>query len=280
MRRFGESVSLDGNLVLIGASGSADLPVSGAKTGASYLFQNDGSDNWTQIAKFTAANARPKDNFAFATLISNQTLFISDPTVHVNASTYGAIDAFEENDQGQWIKKQSIAASSPAAGLGDAIAATACTLLATGSAYMNGGYQAVVFVFNKDALGTWNQTAQIVPPDLYATTGYSFGSSLAIEGAMAVIGDSGVGAAHIYRENADYTWQLIDTLVQDNPNPGFSEDFGDAVALKGFYAVVGAPSDGRQNGAYVFQTPEPSTITLVMLTTFSMLVARRPSVSR
>lgn len=67
--------------------------------------------------------------------------------------------------------------------------------------------------------------------------------------------DTLAGAVHIYRADENGNWGKTQRL--DSPSPQFREFFGDAVAVSGDYAVVGAMGtiiDGRSRGSvYVYR---------------------------
>ena len=90
-------------------------------------------------------------------------------------------------------------------------------------------------------------------------TGFdSFGSSVAIDGQLVIVGEPGddthgfgVGSAHVFNAS---TGQLVITL--NDPTTTVSDEFGTSVALFGNRALVGAPGDdtfGSNSGqAYLF----------------------------
>lgn len=79
--------------------------------------------------------------------------------------------------------------------------------------------------------------------------GDAFGTSVAVEGGVAVVGapehDHGgahaaSGAAYVFvRDTASATWSLLQEILP--PDPTNNELFGSAVAIKGSLLVVGAP---------------------------------------
>ncbi len=69
---FGGSVAVDGNTILVGASGNDDA---GSKSGSAYLFTRSGS-SWTEQSKLTASDAQAVDNFGYAVDIANDTAIV------------------------------------------------------------------------------------------------------------------------------------------------------------------------------------------------------------
>jgi len=70
--QFGESVSISGNTVVVGAHKDDD---GGTNSGSAYIFIRSGS-NWSQQAKLTASDASSNDHFGFGSSISGTTVII------------------------------------------------------------------------------------------------------------------------------------------------------------------------------------------------------------
>src|SRR5215510_14464408 len=84
-----------------------------------------------------------------------------------------------------------------------------------------------------------------------------FGTSVSIDGDVAVVGATGhgtpanptPGAVYCYKR-AGCAWIAQGTL--SNSDPGFLDQFGEAVSVSGDYAIVGASQagDSSQGQAY------------------------------
>jgi hypothetical protein len=100
-------------------------------------------------------------------------------------------------------------------------------------------------------------TTSFGPPALLAasdgTAGDGFGSAVAIDGSLAVVGAvgrAGGGAAYIFAFESG-TWSQQAELTAADAAPG--DEFGTAVAISGSTVVVGAPARNSNIGAaYVF----------------------------
>ncbi|MHC5008269.1 MAG: hypothetical protein ACYTGF_13025, partial [Planctomycetota bacterium] len=113
------------------------------------------------------------------------------------------------------------------------------------------GVLAAVLAFSGHAPGQWvlDETLPVQPG--------LFGSSVAISGDVAIVGAEAVddvGAAYVYRRLSDGSWVLEDELRAGN---GALDDFfGEAVAVSGDVALIGAPARDEvasESGAvYVF----------------------------
>jgi hypothetical protein len=116
------------------------------------------------------------------------------------------------------------------------------------------------YIFQRSG-SAWIQRAKLVAPDRVHND--TFGASVSISGDYAIVGkpfdDSTVspnsGSAYIFKRNgSDWGQQVIKLKASD---PGANDYFGNAVAISGDYAVVGAPMDdaaGVDSGsAYIFR---------------------------
>ena len=119
--------------------------------------------------------------------------------------------------------------------------------------------QGVAYVYT-EANGVWSQTAELTASD---GAGYdNFGKSVALNGATALVGAQGhqvgsnvrQGAAYVYTDTNGVWSQTVELTASDG---GSNDTFGQAVALNGPTALVGAPqhqvgSTTLQGAAYVY----------------------------
>jgi len=108
-----------------------------------------------------------------------------------------------------------------------------------------GDYAGSAYVFERNG-ETWTQQTKILPSNL---NGNSFGYAVALEGNGALIGG---GGGPYFFERSGTTW----TEKQRFVTPDFAGGFGNALAIAGDRAIVGAYSDGNQGeeagAAYVY----------------------------
>ncbi len=120
-----------------------------------------------------------------------------------------------------------------------AVSGTTAIVGAEYHAFAGGAY-----VFTKTPTG-WKQTAELSPSD--GATAGDFGTSVAISGATAVVGASGVARAYMFAKGAT-GWKQTAVLKG-------SFSFGASVAVSGNTVVVGAPNAASGAGrAYIFTT--------------------------
>ena len=98
-RNFGNSVSLDGQLGLIGAP-------FGTNGGSAYLFEK-GNDGWGQVTELVGDGVATDDEFGYAVSLYEQTAIVGAPEHPERADSSGSAYVFEETDQG-WEQQQQL----------------------------------------------------------------------------------------------------------------------------------------------------------------------------
>ena len=221
--RFGVSVAISGDTVVVGAYGEDSNATgvngnqgdnSSVDSGATYVFIRSGT-TWTQQAYLKASNTDAMDFFGEAVSVSGDTVVIG---TRFEASAATGVDGNQGN-------------GAPAAGA------------------------AYVFVRNNT---TWSQQAYLKASN---TDGYDyFGCSLAVSGDTVVVGATGedssatgvdgnqgdnsaslAGAAYIFIRNGS-TWTQQAYLKASNTDA--YDSFAGSVAVSGDTVVVGAAFEG------------------------------------
>lgn len=108
-----------------------------------------------------------------------------------------------------------------------------------------------VYVYRKDASGTWAEVDQISAPN--ADSGDSFGTALATDGDWLLVGAPNHGTAFLYERDGD-GWTLAAELAAGDD--AAENGFGRALVISADrgMAVVGAPMANENRGqAHVFQ---------------------------
>ncbi|WP_438000312.1 thrombospondin type 3 repeat-containing protein [Sorangium sp. So ce185] len=237
--RFGVSVAISGDTVLIGAERNDSR---GSETGAAYVFVRSGAA-WSLQAKLHPAGVVHDAAFGHSVAISGDLALVGSPNhslVHVFA-----------RDGGVWSEQDVISDIDGFSSFGQSVSLSGDTaLIGAPNGHVVGGPTAgVAHVF----VGTrtrWTRQAELRPGDLGSRA--SFGESVAIAGQTALVGaphaagpDS--GAAYIFVRSGA-TWLQQHRVVE---NRG---DFGISVALEGDAAVIGPSwdSDAGMSAARVF----------------------------
>ncbi|MGH9838494.1 MAG: putative Ig domain-containing protein [Blastocatellia bacterium] len=262
--RFGISVAISGDTVVVGAEAAA---VGGkAGQGAAYVFVRSGpagNADWTQQQKLVANDGAAIDDFGHAVAISGDTVAVSAPFDDAGTAVdQGSAYVFTRSGT-TWMQQQKLLATDGVASdrLGTAIAVSGETVVVGAGNDTIGGntVQGSAYVFVRSG-ARWTEQQQLTANDGAAFD--NFGASVALSGDTVVVGapfkrigvNSTQGAAYVFTRGST-TWTLQQRLTAADGADG--DLFGFSVALSGDLAVVGAESDdsdtqGNQGAAYVF----------------------------
>ena len=208
--RFGGSVALDGDTLVVGATGEASTAAGGesnndaSRAGAVYVFTRS-SGVWTQQAFLKASNAEAGDWFGISVALEGDTLVVGargkDSTAaggqsNNDAESAGAVYVFTRSN-GVWSQQAFLKASNAEAGdwFGFSVALDGDTL-AVGAGYEDstaaGGESnndasgaGAVYVFTRSN-GIWSQQAFLKASN--AEESDYFGGTVALEGDTLVVG--------------------------------------------------------------------------------------------
>jgi hypothetical protein len=243
------AVSAGGDTIIVGAP-AAD--VNGKQdAGAVYVFVRDpgGAAVWTQQARLVAGDGAANDNFGGAVAIDGDTLVAGASRSDVSGATdAGAAYVFVRSGT-TWSQQAKLAASDRVGfdNFGSAVAIDGDTAAVGSPADNNesGDDAGSAYVFVRSG-ASWTEQAKLVATDGAAAV--YFGALLALSGDTLLVGaplatHSGApqaGAAYAFtRPVGGTTWTQSAKLVRTAPAVG--DFFGQAVALSGDGAMVGAP---------------------------------------
>lgn len=103
---FGTSVAISNTRIAVGAYGHA------GGEGATYIFEDDGTNNWTETQKITASLPSSEANFGWNCILQNDYLIVSAP--HPYGSEKGEVYVYKENagtfSEIQKVESQDLAA--------------------------------------------------------------------------------------------------------------------------------------------------------------------------
>ncbi|MBL4659788.1 MAG: FG-GAP repeat protein, partial [Alcanivoracaceae bacterium] len=254
--KFGDSVSLSNNRVLIGASGESS---SGTNTGAAYIFEIN-NNSWTQRQKINATDAQANTKFGHSvSLIGNRALItaIGDDSNGINT---GAAYVFDLNI-GVWTQAQKlIAADATQRDEFGFSASLSNDRLIIGAHFddSNGDHSGSVYVFDKNG-NSWNQSEKVLAVSGNRAANIQFGSPVSLSGNRALIGarfddDDGFDSGSAYVFDFDgISWNQTQKITAADGESG--DRFG-SVSLSGNRALIGAINDddnGTDSGsAYLF----------------------------
>jgi hypothetical protein len=255
---FGESVSLDGETLVVGAVGDSDDFFA---QGSAYVFTGSGRQ-WTEQAKLTAPDAAELDDFGVSVAVDGDTVVVGAFRDRVVYAVQGSAYVFRRSGT-TWSQESKLTASDGGyyEYFGVSVALHGDTAV-VGAHHHNVGSnteQGAAYVFTRVGT-TWSQEAELTA--LAGAAGDQFGVSVAVEGDTAVIGawmadvgsNQDQGAAYVFTRSGG-TWTEQPALSSSD---GVAQDWvGRGVAIDGGTVLVGAPGakgpEGFMNGAaYVF----------------------------
>lgn len=258
---FGADVLLSGETAFVGAPYT--VVAGNAQQGAVFVYTEASDRTWNESAMLTAGDGAPYDQFGSALAVSGNNLLIGAPGASVGGnSAQGAVYVFA-SAAGTWNQAQKLTASDGAAGdeFGGALAISGTTaLIGARTAAVGGNSRAGAAYAFDDVNGTWGQAQKLTASD--AAAGNLFGSAVALDGSMALVGapaasvdgESFRGAAYAF-DNVGGAWSQAQKLTASDG--ASSDQFGSALALEGTTALVGAPyadvsGTVNQGKVYVF----------------------------
>ncbi|MBI4996988.1 MAG: FG-GAP repeat protein [Rhodocyclales bacterium] len=226
---FGESVAIDGDTVIVGASGegsnqttitngaTASADNSAASAGAAYVFKRTGT-TWAQEAYLKAPNTGVGDEFGYSVAIAGDTIVVgaiaedSNQTTITNGTTASGDDLAADSGAAYVFKR-------------------------TGSAWAQQAYLKAANAGANDQFGT--SVAIYGDTVVVGALGEASNQTTITNGATASADDTAAaaGAAYVFKRTGS-AWAQEAYLKAPNANAG--DYFGVSVAIYGDTAVVGA----------------------------------------
>ncbi|MEM1055385.1 MAG: T9SS type A sorting domain-containing protein [Bacteroidota bacterium] len=239
---FGQSASLDGNRILVGAplddrDGLSDL-------GSAYIFDLTGG-TWTETQKITASDAADGDVFGQSVSLDGDRVLIgarfNDHSGLVNPGSAYVLDLIG----GTWTETQKITASDAADGdvFGQSVSLDGDRVLISTTEDSHSGSLRVgsAYVFDLTA-GVWSETQKIIASNPTDTD--FFGVAISLEGDRALIGSfdthsglPGAGSAYVFDVFGALWSETQKTTAVSAEN---TDNFGTSVAMDGNRAIVGS----------------------------------------
>ena len=273
--RFGWSVAIDGDTIVVGAPGtvvwdSVDTP------GAAYVYRTtDGWASHTEL-KLTADDAEEQDGFGGAVAIAGSTIVVGAWNQGGGAAyVYRTTDGGGTYPQVAKLSSDCVnvlypsqPCSGDAFGASVAISASGDTVVAgawghddakfdDAGAFSSRVDMGSAYVLRTTDAWSTHTTTKLTAAD--AAKGDEFGISVAIDGDTVVVGawkDDDTGSAYVFRAS-DGT-QLAKVTAADG---AAGDEFGGSVAVSGDTIVIGAEDKdetayGTHGAAYVYRTSD------------------------
>jgi hypothetical protein len=260
---FGNSVSISGNTVAVGAHFDDD---NGFNSGSVYVFERDegGAGNWGQVTKLTASDGAEVDVFGVSVSISGDTLIVGARNNNSNGSAY----LFERDagGSGNWGQVAKLTASDGAVYdyFGTAVSISGDTVVIGADGDEDSGYgSGSAYLFERPATG-WTdmtETAKLTASDGAEEDG--LGYSISIGGDTVIVGargDDPGGSVYLFEEPVTGWETMSETAKLTASDGAWDDDFGNSVSISGDIMVVAAfldDDDGDRSGSvYQFERNE------------------------
>ena len=249
---FGQSVALDGDVAVVGATRFGDDE-------SAYVFRFNGA-NWVEDAILTPPDGVTEECFGYSVALDGEVAAVA---------AAGAVYMFRYQDP-NWVREAKLEVP----GIGHPAVLMKLDLLAVqGDVAVAGALldfdfgnragAAHVFRYNG---GSWHEEAKLFADDPEAEQ--LFGCSVALDGELILVGadearSHGPGAVYVFQYQ-DPNWVRQAKLTA--PDGQVGNHFGQSVALKGNKALVGAPYNDVAGSAYVFEYEQPNWLFEAKLT--------------
>ena len=245
--RFGIRLAKQDDVLLVSATRADD------GTGAVYVYRDQGG-TWTESGRLEVENRSPADSLGSGLAIDGDWVMIG--SISDNGAR-GAAYAFRRSGD-TWVQHSKLTPTQllPEDRFGADIALDGDRMLVAAS--NAGGGQGAVYAFAwDDATDSWTDQGQLQAPALNQQS--AFGSDIAVEGDLALVGTPGflgsTGAVLVYGSTGD-AWELQTFLTPFETQGGTA--FGGSIAFDGTTLMVGAGGGGFGNGRVFTYTRDGS----------------------
>ena len=252
--QFGKAVAISGDYAIVGA------PLVGEQnTGAAYIFQK-GTTRWEQAQKLTAEEPVDRYQFGYSVAIDGDYAVVGTQPEEIG----GGFAYVFHRTQTAWeqIHKFSGDQPRPWDNYGISVAIRGDYIIVGASEGETDIYDGSAYIYHRTDQ-TWELDQKIQGDDV--TEVDSFGRSVAIDGAYAVVGapcyNSTPGFSYVFKKTTD-EWEQIQKLEASDAQA--KDHFGHSVAISGDYIVIGARGEDGGDGdphtnlgaAYVYRHSE------------------------
>ena len=245
---FGSSVSLSGDIALIGAPFNSSIA---DNSGSIYFYEFDGTI-WSLTQKSSVIDGANDDNFGKSVSLSGSRALIGANGDDIDNTPNAGSAYIFDFDGNSWNQTQKLIASDASA-----LVAFGKSVSLSGNRALIGTLRDTAYIFNFNG-NSWNEVQILTTSD--GQTGDLFGNSVSLSDDRVLIGaafdnDNGAlaGSAYIFDFDGN-SWNQTIKLTTTDAAEG--DRFGESVSLSGNRALIGArlDDDGRLNSgsAYVF----------------------------
>ena len=244
---FGNSVSIEGDTIVIGAYGDD------GSSGSAYVFTHSGG-TWTEQQKLTASDAAGGDVFGYAVSVDGDSIVIGARLDDDDAGNSGSAYVFTRSGT-TWTEQQKLTASDAAGGdgFGNAVSVDGDSIV-IGAYYDDddAGNSGSAYVFTRSGT-TWTEQQKLTASDAAKYDG--FGHAISVDRNTILIGADGYsdhysGSAYVFTRSGT-TWTEQQKLTASDPAE--YDHFGCSISFDGNTILIGVKGDdGSSGSAYVF----------------------------
>jgi len=214
-QRFGPSVSIRGNIVVVGSY--ANLVDGYSKAGAAHVYErNITTGIWAETAKLIASDRYTDSFFGISVDTNGQSIVVGANKSSAVAPQAGSVYIFEKDQQGGWQQRTQIIASDAQAndhfGRWVSIAGNSIYVGASKASYNGISQAGAVYRYDyKPNLGKWTESLKVMPPS--ATKQEHIGARFDADGKRLIIGAGfGFGSPSVSGKSYIYTFKGFDRL--------------------------------------------------------------------
>lgn len=264
---FGQSISISGNYVIVGATGEDEDALGGNTldfAGAAYIFKKDDTGNWGEVQKIVATDRGAFDNFGSSVSISGDYAIVGVNGEDENTSggntlsDAGSAYIFKKDTTDNWGEVQKIVASDRGANdfFGSSVSISGDYAIIGAYGEDVSGVNSLedagaAYIFRKDTTDSWGEIQKIIAVE--RETNDYFGYSVSISGNYAIVGAywdaedalegntlGTAGAAYVFKkdEGGMDNWKLLQKIVAADRETG--DQFGISVSISEGQIIVGA----------------------------------------
>jgi len=245
---FGESVSISGNVIVVGADQNDD---GGSNSGSAYVYRWNGS-MWIEEQKLLASDAAATDLFGGSVAVSGDVAVVGAFQNDDGGTNSGSAYVYRWNGA-SWVQEQKLLASdaqgSDFFGCAVSVSADVVVVGARGDDDL-GAASGAAYVFRWNG-STWVEEEKLLPSDGAGSEVY--GNAVDVDGDVIVVGafndddnGSNSGSAFVYRWSGSL-WNEEDKITASDA--AAADEFGTSVSVSGDMVVVGAPENDDGGGA-------------------------------
>ncbi len=276
---FGCSVSIDGDIAVVGAYYSGD-PNTEHYTGSAYVFYKDkgGSDNWGEQKELTPSDGVVFDSFGYSVSISGDYIIVGAIDDDDDGDGSGSAYIYYKDQGGgdNWGQQAKLTASDGAEGdaFGGSVSISGDYAIVGAAADDNANGvdagSAYIFYKGEGGVNNWGQQAKLTAAG--GQLDDLFGFSVSISGECAIVGSPSnsagePGAAYIYYKDqgGSDNWGELEKFAPIDVEA--NDSFGYDVSMSGKTVIVSSllDDDGAADSgsAYVFDINHTSALAAI-----------------